>query len=256
MASRSPGRPFLELCRTKDRAWAIGEEVWLADTPEDLDREHRELVCLIACELWRRWSPDALTRKQVGELLQEGSRSRNAGDAAGACEHWLSLWRWIVPQLTPLMRTTSAADRLLEDYECMFNWGQGLCEQLRKAALDDDEYAATGIRFCEQVVAQFSDEKREYPDYFRCDMADMLVLVGQRERAEAILNEIIEARPDEAVGYVTLASALTLRSKDAADRRRAAELLERALARPVVDPDDWDLEMRLEDLRRDPSESC
>ena len=51
------------------------------------------------------------------------------------------------------------------------------------------------------------------------------------------------------MGYITLASALTLRSNDDADRQRAVAVLERALAYPVVDPDDWDLKVRLEQLR-------
>lgn len=207
---------------------------------------------MIACELWRRWSSDRTTPRELGDRLKEGYRLSRAGDAAGACERWLPLWRWVVPQLTPMMRSTSDANRLLEGHEEMFNWTQDICEQLRNAALSRQAYAERGVLFCEQVIAQFSDEDRDYLDHFRCDMSDMLVLTGQRAQAEAILNEIIEARPDEAVGYVTLAGALTLRSNDEADRQRAAALLERALAYPVVDPEDWDLAARLEDLRREP----
>jgi hypothetical protein len=240
---------FVALSRTKDTAWAVGEEVWLADAAEDIDPRRRELVCLAACELWQRWLPDQPSAATRLEWLERGYERVRGYDPAGACDVWLRLWAWMRPLLTPLMREMDRdADGLLGGDYFMLNWTQDLCEALHDAALDDTTYVAPGIGFCEQVIAQFTEE-HDTVDHFRCDLADLLVLADQRERAEAILGDLIERRPHEAIGYVRLADVVTLRSDDPADRLRAISLLEQALARPVRDPADWDVETRLDDMR-------
>jgi hypothetical protein len=246
---------FRELARGQERAWSIGEEVWLSDLQTELDGDSREFVCLAGWALWQRWltdGPSAVTRR---DWLEGGHELMVKNNAAGACDLWLPLWEWMRPLLTPLMRRMDAADLLLGGDQFMLNWTQDLCQELRNASLRQPEYVAPGIRYCEQVIAQFTEEQRSVLDYFRCDMADLLVLAGERQKAQAILTEIIEARPDEAIGYVQLAEALTLRSDDPADRQRAVSLLEQALARPVVDAGDWDVEARLEGLRESSAKS-
>ncbi len=239
---------FKELTFDRDRAWSIGEDVWLSSLSDEVDGEERQFICLAACELWQRLTegPDAATRMR---WLNDGQRHVRDGESIAACDVWLPLWRWIRPQITPLMSADiNSADKLLEGGEFMGNWVQDFVQELRNAALQQPVYAKKGILFTEEILDLFEFHADSVAD-LRCDMADMLVLVGERERAEAMIEAVLSASPDKSIGYVRLAHALTLRSDSAADLDRAIALLEQAKARPVDDPEDWDLISQLEHFK-------
>ena len=244
---------FKELASEHDRAWSIGEDVWLPSLSEEVDGEEQQFICLAACELWQRLSegPDAATRMR---WLRDGQRHIRDGKSIAACDAWLSLWHWIRPQITPLMSDINSADKLLEGGEFMGNWVQDFVQELRNAALDQSSYAKKGILFTEEILDLFEFDADSVAD-LRCDMADMLVLVGERERAEAIIEAVRSANPDKSIGYVRLAHVLTLRSDSVADLDRAIALLEQAKDYPVEDPEDWDLFVQLEHFKQKRAEA-
>jgi len=77
--------------------------------------------------------------------------------------------------------------------------------------------------------------------------------VVEPKRGERVFLELIRDYPDKAVGYACLADLLAYGptpGSEGIDRQRAQRVLEEALARPVTDAADYDLELRLSDLRR------
>ena len=241
---------YKELARGRDSAWAIGEDVWLASAGERLDSAGDEdFICLAACELWKRFIPDIVSEEMRVDWLEDGNELMKSDDYAGSSDAWLLLWDWVRPRLTADMRTLDAADPLLDDAEFMLNWIQDLFMVLRNAAMDQREYADAGVRLCEQILSQFTEEDARVLDDMRCDLADMLFMRGDRARGEQILIQIMDSRPNEAIGYVRLSDALMDYGGDEADLDCALSLLEQAAARPVRDPEGWDLEARLSQLR-------
>ena len=75
---------------------------------------------------------------------------------------------------------------------------------------------------------------------------------GRDEEGERLFLKLIEQHPDRAAGYVGLSDELSDRSKQSwrpADIARAVAVLEQALARPVADAADFDIENRLKVCR-------
>lgn len=71
----------------------------------------------------------------------------------------------------------------------------------------------------------------------------------RREEGEATLQSVIAEHPDLSCGYAYMSAELGCSDTEWADYPRAITLLEEALAHPVVDAVDWDLEARLAELR-------
>jgi hypothetical protein len=125
--------------------------------------------------------------------------------------------------------------------------------KLRNLAVDQRSHAETGVRFCEEVLAQFLDEDELFLIHFRSDMGELLCFAGEPERGERVFLELIRDYPDNAAGYACLADLLgygPTPGSEAIDRQRAQRVLEQALDRPVTDAADYDLEIRLSDLRK------
>lgn len=237
-----------QLAEGRARVWSLAEEVWWPTLPAEVDEQERHVIALAGCELWRRASEGA-QGSVWRRWLSAGYERHRASDDAGACDAWRPLGEWLLPQLTPLMPSVEEADVLLQDAEPLESWLQDYSGALYAAALGQVSYAEQGIRFFEPLLEHLAADEGETLLSLRCELAQLFMLQGDRARAEAMLTAVIEAHPQKSAGYANLATALTQRSDDAADRERAIALLEQALALPVDDAEDWDLALRLQDLR-------
>ncbi len=238
---------FARAAEGRSSAWSIGADLW-EPRARSMGAEEADLFCLAACELWRRYRPEQPSEEMIVDWTEEGYQAREEDDVAVACERWLSIWEWLRGRLTPEMRRLADAEALFTG-EAMPIWVEDVASDLHLAALEGERPPADGVRFCEEVLARFPDEDAEVKDELRVHLAQLLCLAGDRARGEGMLQELIGRRPDEAIGYVRLAEALLVDEAEGA-RERALELLEQALARPVADAEEWELERRLRDLRR------
>ncbi len=98
------------------------------------------------------------------------------------------------------------------------DWVQDFALDLHNAALDDVRYADAGIELCRKVLAQFPDEDELFHVNFRADLGEFYAYGARRE----------DVPPDPP---------------------RVQVLLESALARPVSNAADYDLQKRLDELR-------
>jgi len=195
-------------------------------------------------------------RPSVTEMLDEemraGYRRSMEGDGARACTHWARVWETIRERLRPEMRTIDDAAAVFSGTQALYDWIQDYLLELRNVAVHRRSYAETGVRFYEEVLAQFPDESELFLINLRGDMGELLCLSGESERGERVFLELIEDYPDNAAGYAFLADLLgygPTPGSEPIDRQRAQRVLEEALARPVADAADYDLELRLSDLR-------
>jgi hypothetical protein len=102
------------------------------------------------------------------------------------------------------------------------------------------------------VLTHFPGEDELFRINFRADLGEFHFRTGENTEGEHVLLELIREHPDRATGYVRLADYFgygPTPNSGPIDRERALELLEQALARPVTDAADYDLEMRLAELR-------
>jgi hypothetical protein len=242
---------YLELARNGTSAWVLSND-WRRELGNRLSRHEDDFIGLAACELWKRYCPERPSVEMLDDWMQEGYELMMSQHEAQACDRWSEVWEIIRSRLQPEMRTCDSAAAVFNGNQLIFNWVQDFALELHNAALDDSRYAQIGVRLCQDVLRQFADESELFRLNFRADLGELCYLAGRPEEGERLLLGLIQDYPDHAAGYARLADILAYgapRKKGPLDPRRAEALLEKALARPVNDAADYDLESRLEDLR-------
>ena len=116
-------------------------------------------------------------------------------------------------------------------------------------------YADKGCEFCRFLLEQFTAECDNFQQNVGSHLGEFHFLAGRPNEGEKALLRVIQEHPDHAAGYVRLAGSLGDTPYSWNDGRplgdvRAIDLLEQAVARPVVDGEDFDLEMVLEDMKQ------
>lgn len=197
---------------------------------------------------------DDLFLPQLARRLSEGYLFHEAGQSARAADCWLPLWQYFRTCFRPGRRTfDDPSVTFAEDEVPMSEWVQDFVVALLSASVHDRRYAEIGISVCEDVLAQFTDEDEYFLLSFGADLGAFHEFAGRFDEAERIFVDIIRVCPDSALGYVRLSDMLAHRAPnddpEHPDRQRACALLEHALARPVVDATDFDVELRLAGLR-------
>ncbi len=238
---------FVVLTDGRTSAWSIGK-TWMErlSLPGDGDVD---FVCLAACELWKRYCPERPSMEMLDDWLTEGYDLCDARKNVETVEIWLRVWEHVRPRIEPHMTTFEAADAVFQISQFFGNWIQDFTMEIHNAAIDDKKYAEIGIQVIHEVLDQFVDESLNTVLNFRCELGTLLFSAGRCEEGDAALQAVIREHPDQACGYAELSSALGCSAYGMPDYPRAIAILEQALAYPVVDADDWDLGVRLDDLR-------
>jgi hypothetical protein len=244
-------KSYLALAEGQTSAWTISEQ-WRVEITKPLLRHTQDFLGLAACELWKRYCPERPSIEMLDDRMQEGYRLASEGQWTKACESWWEVWQTIRSRLRPEMNTTQAAAAVFNGTQCLFNWVQDFELELLNAALEERRFARIGIQLCKEVLAHFPGEDELFRIHFRADLGEFHFRAGENAESEHVLLELIRDHPDRAAGYVRLADCFgygPTPDSEPIDRERALELLEQALARPVTDATDYDLEMRLAELR-------
>ena len=242
---------YLALAEGKNSAWAISDQ-WRETINRPLSRYAEDFLGLAACELWKRYRPEHPSIEMLDDAMQEGYRLSMQGEGARACDGWWQVWQRIRSRLRPEMGTTHSAAVVFDGTQCLFNWVQDFALELHNAAVAERRYAETGVRFCQEVLAQFRDEDELFMLNFRADLGEFHFLAAQHNDGERVLLELIRDHPERAAGYARLADLLgygPTPNSQPIDLQRAQALIEQALARPVTDAAQYDLKTRLADLR-------
>ncbi len=197
----------------------------------------------------------AIGRSVSGVLsspMKESDGYTYEGRVGHACQPRWGLWEEILDRLQPEMTTIDTAESVVNGPEFL-DWLNDFSMELSNAALDDPQWAAKGAEFCRQVVTQFSAEEADFRVRFLVDEADFFCRAGQDEAGERAFLGIIADYPDDAGAYAGLADVLFDRGRQdssLADIERARQLLRDALARPVNDPESYDIEPRLRHIEQ------
>lgn len=242
---------YLALAVGQTSAWAISDH-WRAAITRRLSRRADDFLGLAACELWKRYCPERPSIEMLDDQMQEGYRLAREGQEARVCEIWWDVWQTIRSRLRPEMSTTRQAAAVFDGSQCLFNWVQDFALELHNAALAERRYVGIGVQLCKDVLTHFPGEDDLFLTNFRASLGEFHFLGGEPAEGERVLQDLIRDYPDRAVGYARLAALLgegPAPGREPLDRERARALLEQALARPVTDAADYDLESRLADLQ-------
>lgn len=233
------------LSRIGDRtsAWDVSSE-WLQDVRHRLSDREQDFLGLASCELWKRYRPEYPSVEMLDDWMQEGYDFALDGHAEKACDRWWQVWETIRARLTPDITTIAGADAVFEGTQTVEDW----IHDFDEALLNAPSAANMGIRFLEDVLDRFPGEPETVRIGCLTDLGQLYCRAGRFEEGERLLADIIETHPDAAIGYARLSDVLldkATRDGSHVDRERARKVLEAALARPVADAEDYDLEVRL-----------
>ncbi len=244
------GQPsaFVVLTGGRASAWSIGK-TWMDGLSVPPGKGDEDFVCLAACELWKRYCPERPSMEMLDDWVSDGYELTDERMSVEAIKVWLRVWEHLRPRIEPHMTTFDAVDPIFQISQFFGNWIQDFTMEIHNAAIDDPKYAEIGIRVIREVLDQFVDENLNTVLNFRCELGSLLFSAGRCEEGDAAFQTIIREHPDRACGYAQWSSALGCSTHAMPDPARAIALLEQALAYPVVDAADWDIEARLEDLR-------
>jgi hypothetical protein len=210
------------------------------------------------CCLGRERSPQRVETpesRRIEDLLDAGYDLVRADRFGEACDAWAEAWRMISARLRPSMRSCDEAREAYSGKHVLFNWIQDYAEALQNAAIKDRGKAEAGIAFCADVLARFPAEDALTRENFRGDLGVLHFKAGRPEQGQKVLQGLIRDLPHRSIGYAFLSDMLgeddlPWADGKALDRPLAITLLEQALARPVEDAGDYDLEFRLQHLQR------
>jgi len=239
---------FVRLADARTSALSIGR-VWIGELTMPPGTWEEDFICVAACELWKRYCPERPSAEMVDDWVTQGYQLCEAHKGGEAVDVWLRLWEHVRLKIEPSMTTYSDADAVFEISQFFGNWIQDLIMEIGNTSIRDNKYTEIGIRLIRELLDQFVDESLNAILNLRCDLGNLLFRADRPKEGETALLTIINEHPDQSCGYAYLSDELG-RSKQAnADIPRAITLLEQALAYPVIDAVDWDLEYRLAALR-------
>lgn len=185
---------------------------------------------------------------EAGYILREQHLRRDAQRC------WTCCWEELQALLPDRLPSPSAAEETGAFVGCDFlvNWiqdFQDLLEESSEHSLHSVEY---GLQFCDEVLERFpmmDDLMQRNTEVMR---ARLLGLAGRGREALRAMEDMIEVSPDMAQGYVALADILTFDAEQMniePDPQQAIRLLRAALEH-ADDCEDYDVQVRLEDLER------
>jgi hypothetical protein len=110
------------------------------------------------------------------------------------------------------------------------------------------------VAYCSEFLEIFGVENDKLLiDGFISDMAEMYALSGDQDKGERLIREFIKNEPQSARGYAVLSQIISYRPKNGGETciEDQIKILEQAQSYPVIDGEDYCLEGRLEDLRKE-----
>lgn len=230
---------------------AAAERLWMPSLSLEATVHDQDFVLLAARELFGRWLPGQSSHEALVCTFLDSLDAHDDREDERAVEHGLNLWHMLRPRLSEQMRLPEDVDALFDIRETFSLWPLDFASSSLTVAARRPELAAPAAQVIEGVVAQFSEEADDWRLSLESDRARLLATAGRHDEAEQLLLRLIDRHPHAAAGYVVLAELLSRPGADAASRQRALELLEAAAARPVEDGEDWSLNRRIRELRKD-----
>ena len=135
-------------------------------------------------------------------------------------------------------------------FDFFSNWLQEYQELIEQLMQGDPDVDRDNLQFCRQVLERFPAMDTVLVNNFTETTALLLLALGQKDEAFALLEQMIKQHPHSAQGYAVLATVLSLDAADfnlKPDVNRARQLLQQAQEQ-ATDCDDWSIDLRLKDL--------
>jgi hypothetical protein len=226
---------YRQAAQEHDSAERLADQ-WLQQYPFHPESGYDDdFVWMAAIVLWKRLVPDRVNFEQIDARMQEGYSLLEAQRTTEACDAWWEVWQWFVDKVTPERNTIAALDDAFRGTQSVYNWCQHFEMELGNAGLDDASYYRLRIRYVQEILRTFSDADEWMRGNFLRAEAESYWRLGEREKAEARLEALIQENPAWPWGYVEWSDSYWLYRDSPKNYARGEQILRRALARPDLE---------------------
>ena len=229
-------------------AIAYAHDEWISRLSESPQGARHDFICLAAHELWKRWNEDHPTREMAVEALLHMHKYLHRDELVQAIESGVKCWSFVTPDLTDDVRTLEALEEKLGAGRgvALLNLFSDFALAAPQIVEKHRELGGQALRVVEVMARQFSDESKEWHEEIAQCTAELAYRLGETQRAESILQSLMDEYPLHAGAYVTLAELWSSEGEEGL--RRALALLERAEAMPLEDGRDCELPQQIEEI--------
>ncbi|HVG63902.1 MAG TPA: hypothetical protein VNA24_35380 [Hyalangium sp.] len=235
--------------------WETAERLWLPQLQPQATVHERDFVRVAACVLHGRWMQDTPSHEALLSTFFEGLAALENSEDRRAVERWLSFWRMLRPRLPTRIRHDDLISELQNMREPFFSWALDFATAARNAVREQPELAAPAAEVLGELLSRLAPEDEHWELDLVGDRACLLDAAGRRDEAEQLLRWLREKYPHQSVGYAVQAGLWSHKEANPEQLQRALQLLEEAAARPVLDGQHWELDSRVQQLRRALQES-
>ncbi len=133
------------------------------------------------------------------DILNEGALVDGVDSSLVACEVWLEAWDMIKQLYVDESSIGEINNRLSV---ALGFWRDDIDMHLSNAARIDASFIERGITFCREFCEFFPNEHAATHLNMRRTVAELLLIKGDIEQAEATFDALVKDFPDEAWGYI------------------------------------------------------
>jgi len=242
---------FIEECYKHDSAWDVSEELWLKHVKVKT-KDVADFCGLAACILWERLYQDnklnKLSVEMIDDLIEKGY-DKNEYESS---EIWLKAWNGLKSLFDISNLSIDQLDNIFSGCQSIYDWCYDFEINLINAAINNKKYAKIGISFLDEFISFFSNNEELIKPLQR-SLAELYSRADNHEKGEQIMTEFIKRYPEDASGYIGMDTVIAI--KPSVDKqlklKERLQILEQARNYPVINGDDYDLNMRIDDLKKE-----
>lgn len=246
---------FLAMCEKENSAWDVAEILWPKHVNSN-EKDVSDVTGLAACMLWQRlYEEQKLSRMSVEMLddwMQTGYKLLDS-DPFEACRIWMRVWEIFKADYDLAGSSIDEIDAQFSGSQSFSGWCQDFEMELVNASIDSKEFAELGVSYLNDFLACFADEDAMLVNQFKAPLGECYCRAGNQEAGEKVMQELIRQYPDRVIGYIGMEMAISIRKMDdeASALEERLKILEKAKDFPVIDGEDFDLDRRISDLKKE-----
>ena len=109
------------------------------------------------------------------------------------------------------------------------------------------------MSYLNEFLACFADEDAILVNQFKSSLGEFYCRSGDQETGEKVMRELIRQYPDRMIGYIGMEMAISIKkmNDEALALEERLKILEEAKKFPVIDGENFDLDRRIFDLKKE-----
>jgi tetratricopeptide (TPR) repeat protein len=220
---------FIEQAQSYISTEKLADDLYYTQDYEPEDEE--DFIWLAINELWKRFMPETPNIEMIDDAIFYGYDHVEEGDYQQALTKWETAWDMAQRVFSADITST---DQIMEICNFTYPFSEWLVDYgniFVEIAIDDRSGCEKRIEFIEKVLHRFPDIDEHSRQELLIAKAESLSFLGERGKAEDLIQSIIEKYPDNASAYAVWGNMYWGLDGVPPDYERAEEIYNLGLSR-------------------------